>query len=924
MADHLQYDTTVNLANKNNSHTLLVLLAGRDKKVLEVGPATGYCTRALAGRGCRVTCIEINPEAAEIARAHSERMIVGSVEAINFDEVFANETFDVVLYGDVLEHLLDPEEVLRKTTRVLAPGGYVVASIPNVAHASVRLTLLHGNFRYTDVGLLDRTHLRFFTRETVAQLFDGAGYAIQAWRRVVLSPFETELELKPEDYPGFLVESVLDDPDAQTYQFVVQAVPRTGPSGDGARLKSSRHPVLKDTVLPAFWRLHDRLAAREAQIREQQLQLAEEAHRVSELEASLAETEGRLRALAHEYQLTTHAVGFRALQRARRVVNWLLPPGSRRRGAFRVWRRASEIALTEGWWTLLKRSLAVWRWGPRVFRGARMGAPQATSIDDQYQLWLAAHALSPADIRRIRREAAAFAYRPTVSIVVPAYNTEPDQLRDAIESVRGQHYDGWELCIADDASTIPRVRDVLRRYAADDDRIKVAYLEKNGGISAASNATLALATGDFVGLLDHDDELKPDALYEVVKLLNENPGLDFIYTDEDKRDRDGSLVQPFFKPDFSPDLLLCENYVPHFAVYRRSILEDVGGFRTECDFSQDYDLVLRVTERTDRIAHIPLPLYTWRMIPGSAALESGAKPKAVEAAKRALSDAIQRRGLDAEVLEGPHPNTYRVRYRIHGQPLVTIIIPTRDRVGLLRACINSIEQKTTYPNYEIVIVDNDSADPATLDYLKASPHRVIPYPGAFHYAAMMNFALRETAGEHVILLNNDTEVITPDWIESMLEHSQRPEVAAVGARLLYPDGSPQHEGVIIGLGGGSALNADHKGYFGLGDLVLNCTAVTGACMMVRREAWERWDGFDETLGVAFNDVDYCLRAHRDGYRIIYTPFAVLYHHESASRGALHPEEDEQVFRKRWGKPGEYRDPYYNPNLSLIRPFNLDV
>jgi GT2 family glycosyltransferase len=669
--------------------------------------------------------------------------------------------------------------------------------------------------------------------------------------------------------------------------------------------------------------LRARATQLDARLRDREHLIAENNRQIAELESSLSETETHVRALAHEYQLTTNAVGFRMLQRFRRVLDWFLPPNSRRRSAFRIWRRAFEIALSDGWGTLLKRSLAFWKWGPRVLHGARMGAPQAMSIDDQYQLWLAAHALSPADIRRIREEAAAFTYRPTISIVVPTYNTNPDQLREAIESVRGQFYDAWELCIADDASTRPEVRGVLREYE-DGDRIKVAYLKGNGGISAASNAALALATGEFLGLLDHDDELKPEALYHVVKLLNQQPDLDFIYSDEDKRDADGRLVQPFFKPDWSPDLLLCENYVPHFAVYRRRLLEDAGGFRSQCDFSQDYDLALRVTERTDRIAHIPLPLYTWRMIPGSAALESSAKPMAVEAAKRALSDAIQRRGLDAEVLEGPHPNTYRVRYRIQGQPLVTIIIPTRDRVGLLRACINSIEQKTTYPNYEIVIVDNDSADPATLDYLKASPHRVIPYPGPFRYAAMMNFAVRETAGEHIVLLNNDTAVITPDWIEAMLEHSQRPEVAAVGARLLYPDDTPQHEGVIIGLGGGSALNADHKGYFGLGDLVLNCTAVTGACMMVRRDAWDRWGGFEETLGVAFNDVDYCLRAHRDGYRIIYTPFAVLYHHESATRGTLHPEEDEQYFRQRWGKPGEYRDPYYNPNLSIPRPFNLDV
>jgi GT2 family glycosyltransferase len=381
-------------------------------------------------------------------------------------------------------------------------------------------------------------------------------------------------------------------------------------------------------------------------------------------------------------------------------------------------------------------------------------------------------------------------------------------------------------------------------------------------------------------------------------------------------------VQPFFKPDWSPDLLLSTNYVPHFAVYRKQIVDEVGGLRSECDFSQDHDLVLRVTERTDRIGHVALPLYTWRMVPGSAALEPEAKPKSIEAAKRALADAMQRRGSEAEIVAGPFSNTYRVCYRIRGQPLVSIIIPTRDRVDLLRSCIAKIDKKRRYSNYEILIVDNESSDEKTLDYLKKSRHRCLAYPGRFNFAGMMNLAVREAAGEHVILLNNDTEVITPEWIEAMLEHSQRPEVAAVGARLLYPDGRVQHEGIIIGLGGGSAVNVDHGGYFNLGQMVRNVSAVTGACMMTRRDLFERLGGFDENLRVAFNDVDYCLRAREQGYLIVYTPYAVLYHHESGTRGRLHPQEDELYYRRRWGEPGKYRDPYYNPNLSVRLPFTI--
>lgn len=410
----------------------------------------------------------------------------------------------------------------------------------------------------------------------------------------------------------------------------------------------------------------------------------------------------------------------------------------------------------------------------------------------------------------------------------------------------------------------------------------------------------------------------------MVKLLNERPDLDFIYSDEDKRSPDGRLVQPFFKPDWSPDLLLSTNYVPHFAVYRKRMVDEVGGLRSECDFSQDYDLVLRVTGRTNRIGHVASPLYTWRMVPGSAASEVTAKPKSVEAAKKSLGDVIQERGIDAKVIEGPFRNTFRVRYRIQGRPLVSIIIPTRDRVELLRSCIASIETKTRYPNYEIIIVDNDSREEATQSYLKSSSHRTLPYSGEFRYGAMMNFAIRKAAGDYVVLLNNDTEVISEEWIEAMLEHAQRPEVAAVGARLLYPNGRPQHEGVVIGLGGGSCLNADTRDYFGLGRLVRNVSAVTGACMMARRQVFEDLGCFDEGLKVAFHDVDYCLRARARGYLVVYTPYAVLVHHESASRGSYHPQEDELFYRQRWGEPGQYRDPYYNPNLSVRSPFTIKV
>jgi GT2 family glycosyltransferase len=508
------------------------------------------------------------------------------------------------------------------------------------------------------------------------------------------------------------------------------------------------------------------------------------------------------------------------------------------------------------------------------------------------------------------------------------YNTDPRWLGGAVGSVLDQLYPQWELCIADDGSTRPETVELLRRLEAKDSRIKVTYLEENRGIAGASNAALELATGEFVGFLDHDDELKPNALFEVVRTLNENPDLDFLYSDEDKKEPDGRLTEAFFKPGWSPDLLTSVNYVTHFSVYRREILEKVDGFRLGYDGSQDYDLVLRVTELTDRIAHIPIPLYSWRKVPGSAAAQLAFKDYAYDAGRRALSDALRRRGYSGRVDEAIVNGRYRVRYDIQGEPKVLIIIPTRDRVDLLRVCVDSIRRRTAYPNYEIMIVDNESSDPETLEYLSTFDGRVFPYPHEFNYARMMNVAVANAPeSDLIVFMNNDTEVVSAEWLEAMIEHGQRPEVAIVGARLLFLDGKPQHEGIAVGLGG-VASNLDHGGqhfgYFDLGETVRNCSAVTGACMLMRPEVFAGLGGFEERLRVAFNDVDLGMRAREKGYLIVYTPHALLYHEESSSRGKLHPEEDERFFCERWGPPFSRADPYYNPNFSRRHPFRLDL
>jgi O-antigen biosynthesis protein len=545
-------------------------------------------------------------------------------------------------------------------------------------------------------------------------------------------------------------------------------------------------------------------------------------------------------------------------------------------------------------------------------------------LNTQFQVWLQQHQLKPADIERMRTELKMFTYLPLISIVVPVYNTEEVSLRSAIESVRAQVYQNWEICMANDASTKRHIMLILDEYAASDPRIRVRHLSKRIGIAGASCEALAMATGEFVGLLDHDDELTPDALWEVTSRLNQVPELDLLYSDEDKLTRDGARVEPFFKPDWSPDLLLSMNYITHFTVFRKSLLQAIGGFRSGYEGAQDYDLLLRFTERTNRIAHVPKILYHWRMGYTSSANSAGAKPFASESGRRAVEEALKRRGREASV-EVLSPCRYRARYKIDQSPLISIIIPTKDQPRLLKQCVASIEEKTSYRPYEIIIIDNSSVEDETLRCLDAlsEKHRVLRYPRPFNFSAINNFGVGQARGEHLLFLNDDIQVIGGDWLTALVEHAQRPEVGAVGAKLLFSDNRIQHAGVIVGICGGAGhafknLPDNHTAYFGLADLTRNFSAVTAACMMVPRKVFSEVGGFKEELKVVYNDVDLCLRIRKQGYLIVYTPFAVLYHFESASRGRLRPTSEEELFCRRWGDMIRNGDPYYNPSLTLTR------
>ncbi|EOA3011815.1 glycosyltransferase family 2 protein [Enterococcus faecalis] len=559
-----------------------------------------------------------------------------------------------------------------------------------------------------------------------------------------------------------------------------------------------------------------------------------------------------------------------------------------------------------------------------------------------YPNWLARNEVL--DIEAMTQEIATFHYQPKISIAMPVYNVEEKWLRLCIDSILNQVYTNWELCMADDASTDPNVKKILTEYQQLDERIRIVFREQNGHISEATNSALAIATGEFVALLDNDDELAINAFYEVVKVLNENPELDLIYSDEDKIDMDGNRSDPAFKPDWSPDLLLGTNYISHLGVYRRSILEEIGGFRKGYEGSQDYDLVLRFTEKTtkERITHIPKVLYYWRMLPTSTAVDQGSKGYAFEAGLRAVQDALVRRGINGHATHGAANGLYDVYYDIESEKLVSIIIPTKNGYKDVQRCVSSIIEKTTYQNYEIIMADNGSTDPKMhelyAEFEQQLPGRFfvesIDIP--FNFSTINNRAAKKAHGEYLLFLNNDTEVITENWLTLMVSFAQQERIGCVGAKLLYPNNTVQHAGVILGLGGVAGhghYGYPHGdlGYFGRLAINVNYSAVTAACLLMKKADFDAVGGFEEAFTVAFNDVDLCLKVQALGRDNVWLHEAELYHFESQTRGyddkgkkKKRFEQEKVMMEEKWG-PLIENDPFYNPNLTRDIPnFSLRI
>ena len=519
-----------------------------------------------------------------------------------------------------------------------------------------------------------------------------------------------------------------------------------------------------------------------------------------------------------------------------------------------------------------------------------------------------------------------------ISVLVPAYRTPESYLRQMIESVQAQTYENWELCIADGSGKEESLEKIVSQYAAKDSRIRYQLLDKNEGISGNTNAAIRMASGEYLAFFDHDDLLAEDALYEAARAIEEQKA-ELIYTDEDKVRADLSeYFQPHFKPDYNPDLLCANNYICHLVVVKKELADRVGGLRKEFDGAQDHDFLLRITERTDRIVHIPKVLYHWRIHKASTADNPASKLYAYQAGQKAISEHLKRLGLEAEVSQTKDFGFYRVSYPVQGTPLVSIVIPNKDEKDTLKACLESIKEKTTYPSYEIVIVENNSQTSEIFEYYKEIDGkdgiRVVTWKEPFNYSKINNFGFQYAKGDYVICLNNDITVITPSWIEEMLGYCQRPGTGIVGVRLYFPDDTIQHAGIIVGMGGcaGSlfvGMNRKRTGYMHKAALVQDLSAVTAACMMVKREAFEAAGGFEESLAVAFNDVDFCLKVRRAGYLVVYNPYAELYHYESKTRGLEDSPEKQRRFqseieymRCHWLDILKRGDPYYNRNFSL--------
>lgn len=869
----MKYDFELNVQLENNSHSQLINRVPEHSRVLEIGCATGYMSRYLTEqKNCQVIGVEMDSLAAKKAENFCERVICANVENEEWFTTLSEQPFDVILCADILEHLRDPVCFLKKIVPFVEPNkGILIASVPNGAHISLRLELLAGHFTYEDTGLLDRTHLHLFTHSSIRSLFARAGYQVQ------------ELSYTFHDIPDPVIQSRLarlglsaDDvfyqhihqPEAAAYQYIIAAKP-------SPQIDNMVDKELTDKPMRESWDFYYNFR---------------DAYAKLEQEKQLLETQNQ------QLSLIYNGLPYRL---SRKIKRYLKTP----------------VALLKK----IKKT-------PKVVE--KVHPPS-------YQDWIREkEPLSLSEQRKMKEYRSDLTDKPLISIVIPVYNAKADYLIEAIESILQQSYPKWQLCIADDASTEPHIHTILKDMEARDKRIEVVFRTQNEQLVVATHSALSLAQGDFIGLMNQNDRLAPDALYFVAKNISEHTHARLFYADEDKIDGQGNRFGHYFKPDYNPDLMLSHHMMGRFGIYQRQLLEKIGGMREKYQGVQNYDLALRFIQQLEssQIIHIPHILYHQR------AIENSPIPP-LENSIAVVSEHLQTLGYKENqfhLSESPFiQNKLRVQYHLpENPPLVSLIIPTKNAVELLKQCIDSIQNKTIYPKMEILVVDNQSDEPPSLDYLqdleKKGIIRMIQYNHPFNYSAINNVAVKQAKGAILAFLNNDIEAIEEGWLTEMVSHALRPQIGAVGARLWYPNNLLQHGGVILGLGGvaGHAMKHLPKNETGYNDravLVQNYSAVTAACLVMKKSIFEEVGGFNETdLKIAFNDVDLCLRIGECGYKIVWTPHANLYHHESATRGEEDTPEKQQRFNteinymmSRWSAKLAH-DPAYNQNLTHSR------
>ncbi len=651
--------------------------------------------------------------------------------------------------------------------------------------------------------------------------------------------------------------------------------------------------------------------------------ISEKSEIISQMEKTLAEKDELILQLKNSINSIKATIGWKLLEKFRRSREKLLPSRTMRRRLYDGWVRLLANIIKKKDSTLSTKTNSQIQNLPTSQSGKDLEeSSHCLHINDAYRLWILKNEPDNASLEAQRKISYSFKIRPKISIVTPVCNPKKDIFIEMIESVLGQTYDNWELCIADASSN--SIRDIINKYISKDrKRIKAVYLSKNKGIAANSNDALTLVTGDFVTFLDHDDTLSPFALFEIVKAINENPDADFIYSDEDKLSEDGkNRLYPHFKPDWSPDKLRSYNYICHLSVFKKELLDKIGYFKAGYEGSQDYDLILRATEKAQCIIHIPKVLYHWRISEKSVAGNPHSKMYAYEAAKKALRDHMTRLGIEARVEDGFFLGSYRVRNLIEKNPTVSIIIPSIGDKNLLTKCVNSILNKTIYKEFEIIIVSSVSEEQKThicRGIVETDKVRFIALNRNFRLSLGSNVGSNHANGEYLLFLHDDTEIITNDWIEGLLEHAIRKDVGAVGAKLYYPDGRIQHAGLILGIKGlygyhHRGFPKESDGYWGRLQIIQNLSAVSAACLMISKEKFHELNGFDEEYYSSAYDVDFCLRLCESGFRVVWTPYVELYHHESE----VEPMEDKNRFKEKWQEILNKGDPYYSPNLTMDR------